>query len=70
MFHETKYILANYPKVTVPKKKYGHAKVSLFTFVNSYASSDVKRTIKDAFGDGCKAIELLQSQCARTTPDD
>ena len=70
MFHETYQILSNYPKVQEPKKKYMYAKKSLFTFVNSYANSEVKRIIKTTHGNGCQAILLLQARCARATPDD
>ena len=70
MFHQTSNILAKYPEVTYPSEKYLYAKKSLFTLINSYSNSEVKRIIKDTYGDGCKALKLLQSRCARTTPED
>ena len=70
MFHQTSNILAKYPEITNLSKKYLYAKKSLFTLINSYSNSEVKRIIKVTYGDGCKALILLQSQCARATPED
>ena len=61
MFHQTSNILAKYPEVNYPSKKYLYAKKSLFTLINSYSNSEVKRIIKDTYGDGCRALQLLQS---------
>ena len=61
MFHRTSNILAKYPKITYPSEKYLYAKKSLFTLINSYSNSEVKRIIKDTYGDGYQALILVQS---------
>ena len=45
-FHQTSSILAKYPEITYPFKKYIYAKKSLLTLINSYSNSEVKRIIK------------------------
>ena len=70
MFHQTKPILRHYPDVTEPALKHSYATKSLFTFINSYSSSEIKRIIKPTYGDGLQAIKLLQARCARVTPQD
>ena len=70
MFHETFHMLNDYPNIQVPLTKCSYAKKSLFTLINSYSNSEVKRIIINTFGDGCKAFRLLQARCARATPDD
>ena len=70
MVYQLKNILKNYPKIQSPTDKYQCAKRSLFTLINTFSNSEVKSIIKDVHGDGCKALKLLQVQCARITPQD
>ena len=70
MFHETFQILTNYPAINDPTSKYDYARKSLFTLINLYSNSEVKRIIKSTYGDGRHALKLLQARCARATPDD
>ena len=61
LFTETHTIIINYPEINEPKQKHNYASKSLFTFINAYSNSEVKRTIKITYGDGCKALRLLQA---------
>ena len=70
MFYQTKPILLNYPLINCPEKKYDYAKKAVFTFINSYTGSEVRRIIKETYGDGCHALKLLQTRCARNSPED
>ena len=63
-------MLHKYPKIQPPHKKHEYANKGLDTLINAYASSEVKSIIKESYGDGCTSIQLLQSRCARITPQD
>ena len=65
LFNETQMILPNCPTINEPKMK-----KSLFTFINAYSNSEVKRIIKITYGDGCEALRLLQARYAGVTSDD
>ena len=70
MFAQTKNILAVYPEIQEPLPKYEYAKEALFTLLHSFVDLDGKGVIEAANMDGIVALTLLQSYCARITPQD
>ena len=70
MVYQLKHILQNYPDIQLPETKHHYTNKSLSTLMNTNSNLEEKSTIKEEYGDVCKAVRLLQVRCARITPQD